>query len=138
MQLLFSSCNSGADQRLFRGRGLSWISRREPDRGIGAGGGAALSDLCVLVSDLADMRSHKCCCSEVGAGIDEVIGGGNEVKDGVSEVIAEVTEEAKVASGVKELGIGVRVVVVIGRNEVGVGVKARQTSPGLSWRQWRP
>lgn len=73
----------------------------------------------------------------MGAGIDEVICGDNQVNDGVNEVIVEVTEEAKVATGVSELGIGIKVVVVRG-NEVGVGVKARQMSPGLSWRQWRP
>lgn len=138
MQLLFPSCNSGADQRLFRERGLSWISRRESDGSDVARGGAVLSDPCVLVSDPAEMRLHESCCSEVGVGIDEVIGGGNEVNDGVNEFIVEVTEEAKVATGVSELGIGVKVVVAVEGNEVGVGVKARQTSPGLSWRQWRP
>lgn len=138
MQLLFPSCNSGADQRLFRERGLSWISRRESDRSKGARRVAVLSNLCVLVSVPAEMRSHECCCSEVGIRIDEVIGGENEVNDGVIEVIVEVTEEAKVATGVSELGIGLWVVVVVGGNEVGVGVKARQMSPGLSWRQWRP
>lgn len=138
MQLLFPSCNSGADQRLFRERGLSWISRRESDRNEGARGVAVLSDLCVLVSDPAEMRSHECCCSEVGVGISEVIIGGNEVNDEFSKDIVEVTEEAMVTTGVSELGVGVRVVVVVGGNEVGVGVKAKQMSPGLSWRQWRP
>lgn len=69
--------------------------------------------------------------------MDEVIAGGNEVNDEVIEVIVEVTEEAKVAIGDSELGIGGKVFVVMG-DEVGVGVKARQMSPGLSWRQWRP
>lgn len=137
MQLLFPSCNSGADQCLFRERGFSWISRWESDGSDGATGGAVLSDLCVLVSDPTEMRLQECCCSEVGVRTDEVIGEGNKVNDGVNEVIVEVTEEAKVAAVVSELGIGVKVVVV-GGNEVGVGVKARQMSPGLSWRQWRP
>lgn len=136
MQLLFPSCNSGADQRLFLERGLSWISRRESGGSEGARRGAVLSDLCVQVSDPTEMRLHECCCSEAGVRTDEVIGGGNEVNDGDIEVIVEVTEEAKVATGVSELGIGVK--VVVGGNEVGVGVKARQMSPGLSWRQWRP
>lgn len=137
MQLLFPSCKSGADQRLFRERGLSWISCRESDGSNGARGGAVLSDLCMLVSDPAEVRLHECCCSKVGVGIDEVVCGGNKVNDGVNEVIVEVTEEAKVVTGVSELGIGVKV-VVLGGDEVGVGVKARQMSPGLSWRQWRP
>lgn len=137
MQLLFPSCNSGADHRLFRERGLSWISRRESGGSEGARHGAIRSDLCVLVSDPTEKRLHECCCSEVGVRIDEVIGGGNEVNDGVIEVIVGVTEEAKLATGVSELGIGCKVVVA-GGDEVSVGVKARQMSPGLSWRQWRP
>lgn len=131
MQLLFASCNSGADQRLFRERGLSWISRRESDGNDGARDGAVLLGLCVLVSDPAEMRLHECCCGEVGIGMGEVISVGNEVNEGVSEVIVEVTEDAMVATVVSELGIGVKGVVVRG-NEVGVGVKARQMSPGPS------
>lgn len=130
MQLLFPSRNSGADQRRFRECGLSWISRRESDRSVGARGGAVLSGLCVLVSESADMRLHECCCSEVGFRIGEVICGGNEDNDGVNEVIVEVAEEAKVATGVSELGIGDKRAVA--GNADGVGVKARQMSPGLS------